>query len=65
MDKQLVEDIARAMHRQHGKEMLGSIQKWEKASPDERSTWRLIARSVIDRIKQEPDESKRPAQTKV
>lgn len=47
MEKDIVEDVARAMQRQHAKEMLGTILKWEKLAPRERSTWRLIARSTI------------------
>ncbi len=50
MEKEHVEDVARSMQRQHSKEMLGAIQKWEKLSPDERSTWRLIARTTIQLV---------------
>lgn len=64
MDKTFIEDIARAMHRQHGKEMLGAINKWEKASPDERSTWRLIARTVIGRVQETGTSAKRKAPAK-
>ena len=28
MDKELIEEVARAIQRQHSKEMLGEIQKW-------------------------------------
>lgn len=49
-DKDLVEDVARALQRQHGKEMLGEIQKWEKRPAGERSAWRSIARTVIDLV---------------
>ena len=46
MEKDLINELARSMQRQHAKEMLGEIQKWEKLSPTERSTWRLMARSA-------------------
>jgi hypothetical protein len=52
MDKDFTEDVARAMQRQHAKEMFGAIQKWEKISPEERSTWRLIARTTIEMCQQ-------------
>jgi hypothetical protein len=48
MDKELIEDIARAIQRQYGKEMLGEIQKWEKRPTHERSCWRVIARTAIN-----------------
>ena len=50
MDKKLIEDVAQAIQRQHGKEMLGEIQKWEKRTPEERSSWRLVARTAINVI---------------
>jgi hypothetical protein len=64
MDKAFIEDIARAMHRQHSKEMFGAIQKWEKANPGERSTWRLIARTVIARIQAPAASTKRKPSAK-
>ena len=50
MDKKLIEDVARAIQRQHGKEMFGEILKWEKRPARERSSWRLIARAAINVI---------------
>jgi hypothetical protein len=47
MDQELIETVARAIHRQHGKGMLGEVQKWEERTPQERSSWRLIARTAI------------------
>jgi hypothetical protein len=47
MDQELIETVARAIHRQHGKEMLGELRKWEERTPRERSSWRLIARAAI------------------
>ena len=64
MDKELIEEVARAMHRQHAKEMLGALQKWEKLSPDERSTWRLIARTTITLVQDRIDNSKRKAESR-
>jgi hypothetical protein len=50
MDKTLIEEVARAIQRQHSKEMFGAIQKWEKRASHERSSWRLIARTAINVI---------------
>lgn len=50
MDKKLIEDVAQAIQRQHGKEMFGEIQKWEKRPARERSSWRLVARAAINVI---------------
>ena len=58
MEKKMVEDVARAMHRQHSKEMLGAIQKWEKLTPHERSAWRLIARTTIALVQNYAGEAK-------
>jgi hypothetical protein len=64
MDKEFIEEVARSMHRQHAKEMLGALQKWEKLSPDERSTWRLIARSTIELVQDRSASPKRKAEAK-
>ena len=64
MDKEFIEEVARAMHRQHAKEMLGALQKWEKLSPDERSTWRLISRSIIGLVQDRGSNPKRKVETK-
>lgn len=52
MNQELIENVARVLQRQHGKEMLGEVQKWEKRTPQERSSWRLIARTIIKVIEE-------------
>ena len=52
MDKEFVEDLARSMHRQYCKEMLGEAHSWEKSSANERSIWRLLVRTVLTRAKE-------------
>jgi hypothetical protein len=64
MDKELIDEIARSIHRQHAKEMLGALQKWEKLSPDERSTWRLIARSTIALVQDRSANPKRKTEAR-
>jgi hypothetical protein len=64
MDKEFIEEVARSMHRQHAKEMLGALQKWEKLSPDERSTWRLIARTTIILVQERGNNSKRKVEAR-
>jgi hypothetical protein len=46
-----VDQIARAIHRQYSKTILGEPQKWELRTPDERSAWRLLARTTVDLVK--------------
>jgi len=64
MEKEMIEDIAKAMQRQHAKEMLGALQKWEKLSPHERSTWRLIARTTISLVEERSGNAKRKPESR-
>jgi hypothetical protein len=64
MDKELVDDVARLLHRQYSKEILGTLHKWEKLESAERSSWRLIARSAVTLIEDRASGAKRPAAPK-
>jgi hypothetical protein len=52
MDTEFVEELARSMHRQYCKETFGEAHNWEKGSANERSTWRLLVRTVLTRVKE-------------
>jgi hypothetical protein len=54
METEFVEELARSMHRQYGKEMFGEARNWEKSVANERSVWRLLVRTVLTRAKEKP-----------
>jgi len=67
-DDELVERLAVGMQRQHDKEVLGEIRKWEKRPAAERSQWRSVAREALIAYEHYspgcsvPPRGKRPAQ---